>query len=126
MEAYLLPCIIGVRKGGFRGQNPPLKNGVQSYIQYMFWFLLFTALFKLNYCLRINFCYRLNCFKVSLCTVHCHCEEDFQTSKILKVKHGNGNKLDGNNSFNSQFFNAPKLQNILRKSINTISSTTKA
>ena len=37
-----------------------------------------------------------------------------------------GNKLHGNNRFSSQFFNASKRQNILRKSINTISSTTKA
>ena len=56
----------------------------------------------------------------------CHCEENFQTYKIWKVKHGNGNKLHGNNTFSSQFFNASKRQNILRKSINTISSTTKA
>ena len=53
----------------------------------------------------------------------CHCEENFQTYKIWKLKHGNGNKLHGNNTFSSQFFNASKRQNILRKSINTISST---
>ena len=57
---------------------------------------------------------------------NCHCKEDFQTCKILKVKHGNGNKLHENNSFSSQYFNALKRQNILRQSINTISSTTKA
>ena len=37
---------------------------------------------------------------------------NFQTCKILKIKHGNGNKLHGNNSFSSQFFNASKRQNI--------------
>ena len=37
LHAYKLQIVqaIGVRKGGFRGQNPPLKNGVPSYIQYM-------------------------------------------------------------------------------------------
>ena len=31
-RADLSPKGIVVRKGGFRGQNPPLKNGVQAYI----------------------------------------------------------------------------------------------